>query len=119
MPSWPSVRRPSGSVSTSPITRTVSARNAEGPGVASRAFALLEVGSGRSDRFYVLRLETLRPLRHVEGHLLAFGQCAEPFGGDRRVMAEDVLATVVLSDEAKALRIVDPLHSASRHLLSR
>jgi hypothetical protein len=33
------------------------------------------------------------------------------------VVAEDVLATIVLRDESKALRIVEPLHGTSRHAL--
>jgi hypothetical protein len=33
------------------------------------------------------------------------------------VVAEDVLATVILRDEAEALRVVEPLHGAVSHVL--
>src|SRR3990172_5224994 len=74
-----------------------------------------EAGSG-SDRSDVRRLEALRPLGDVELHLLALRQRTEAFGLDGGVVAEDVLAAVVLGDETEALRVVEPLHGAGSHV---
>src|SRR3954471_6299971 len=71
----------------------------------------------RLHRLHVLRLQALRALGHVEGHLLTLGQGTETFPDNGGVVAEDICAAVVLRDEAKALRIVEPLHGTSRHLL--
>src|SRR5690242_19888148 len=57
-----------------------------------------------SDRANVLRLQALRALGNLELHLLALGEGAEPFGVDRSVVAENVLAPAVLRDEAETLR---------------
>src|SRR4051812_19023608 len=64
----------------------------------------------------VLRLQALRTARHLEGHLLAFGEGAEPVHLDRGVVAEHVFSALILHDEPKALRIVEPLHSTSCHV---
>src|ERR671935_3114760 len=63
----------------------------------------------------VLGLQPLRTLHHFEFHLLAFRQRTEPLRLDGRVVAEDVLASAILGDEAIALRVVEPLHGTSRH----
>src|SRR5262249_13187519 len=63
----------------------------------------------------VRRLQALRALHHFELHPLAFDQRAEAFRLDGSVVAEDVLATAVLRDEAEALRIIEPLHFTSSH----
>src|SRR2546427_3080327 len=65
----------------------------------------------------VRRLRTLRTLLHVELDLLAFGKAAKAFGLDRGVVYEDVLPAPVGRDETETLRVVEPLHSASRHRL--
>src|SRR5436309_5314686 len=65
---------------------------------------------------HVLRLQPLRSLHHVEFHLLALGEGAETIRLDGSVVAEHVLTTAVLRDEAEPLRIVEPLHSSSCHL---
>src|SRR5712664_582972 len=64
----------------------------------------------------VLRLQALRPLHHVELHFLTFRESAEAIGLDGRMVAEHVLTTAVLRDEAEPLRVVEPLHSSSCHL---
>src|SRR5512142_2742942 len=60
-------------------------------------------------------LQALRALHHVELDLLTLGEALEAVPLDRAVVAEHVLTTVVLRDEAEALRVVEPLHGASRH----
>src|SRR5689334_18538826 len=65
----------------------------------------------------VRRLEALRALLHLELDLLPLGEGAEAFALDGGVVAEDVLATAVLRDEPEALRVVEPLHGASSHVL--
>src|SRR5205807_9857067 len=75
--------------------------------------------NGALHRPDVLRLQALRALGHVDADLLTLGQRAEPFRRDGGVMAEDILAAAVLRDEAEPLRIIEPLHSTSRHLLFR
>src|ERR1700682_2670515 len=70
-----------------------------------------------SDRPDVLGLQALRALGHLEADLLAFGQASEALGLDGRVVAEDILAAVVLSDKAKTLRIIEPLHRTGCHVL--
>ena len=69
-----------------------------------------------SDGADVGRLQALGPLGHVELHLLALRQGTEALGGDRGVVAEDVVTPVVLGDESKALRVVEPLHGSLCHL---
>src|SRR5207248_3450777 len=64
---------------------------------------------------HVLGLQPLRTLHHFELHLLSFRQRTEPLRLDGRVVAEDVLASAILGDEAIALRVVEPLHGTSRH----
>jgi hypothetical protein len=64
---------------------------------------------------HVRRLRALGTLLDVELDLLALGEAAEALGLDGRVVDEDVLAAAVRSDEAKALRIVEPLHDPCSH----
>src|SRR5438445_11769660 len=66
-------------------------------------------GSGRSDLADVLRLQPLRPLRHLELHVVALGEAAEALGLDRREVDEHI-RTRLLRDKAKALRVVKPLN---------
>ena len=68
------------------------------------------------DCFDVGGLQTLGALGHLELHLLALGEGAVSLSLDGGVVAEHVLAPAVLRDEAKALRIVEPLHRTTRHL---
>src|SRR5690349_7428191 len=69
--------------------------------------------SGLAD---VRRLQPLGTAHDVELERFALGERLEPLAGDGREMHEHVLAAVRLGDEAKALRLVEPLHSATRHL---
>src|SRR3989441_8310393 len=71
-------------------------------------------GSGRSDFADVLRLQTLRPLRDLELHVVALGEATEALGLDRREVNEHV-RTRLLRDKAKALRVVEPLHLTLCH----
>ena len=69
---------------------------------------------GRSDR---ARLETLRTLAHLEFHFLTLFKRPVASSIDRRVVNEDVGASVVLGDKSKTLVGVKPLHSACCHLV--
>src|SRR5207237_9265935 len=60
-------------------------------------------------------LRALRSLRDLVLDLLTLGQAAEPLHLDRGVVDEDVLAAAIRRDEPVAFRVVEPLHSASRH----
>src|SRR5512139_1438288 len=63
----------------------------------------------------VLRLQALGPARDFELHLLAFLQGLETFHLNRRMMAEDILAAVILGDETKTLRIIEPFYCTACH----
>src|SRR6266568_1429368 len=63
-------------------------------------------------------LQTLRALLHLELHLLALGEGAEPVSLDGGVVAEDVLAPAIMRDKTEALRVVEPLHGTSSHVLN-
>ena len=67
----------------------------------------------------VLRLEALGAAGDVELDLLPFLQGAETISLDGSVVAEQILAPAVLRDETEALRVVEPLHGTSCHLLTR
>ena len=70
----------------------------------------------------VLGRRALGALDDVELDALAFSEGAETAALDRRMVNETVLLTAVGSDEAKALRVVEPLYRAGgthfRKLLS-
>ena len=59
-------------------------------------------------------LETFRSLDDLEFYPVAFAQRTEPVRLDCRVVHEHVLAAF-LRNEAKALRVVEPLDRALRH----
>ena len=69
-----------------------------------------------ADRADVHGLQTLRTLGRFEFHLLALDQTTESAPLNRAVMTENVFTPAILSNKAKALRIVKPLHSTSCHL---
>src|SRR6478736_8148933 len=69
----------------------------------------------RSERTDVLRLRALRPLGDVELDLLVLVQRLVALRLDGRVVNEDVVAAVLLGDEAEALLSVEPLHGALSH----
>src|SRR5882757_5381055 len=69
----------------------------------------------RSDRANVLRLRTLRALRDVELDLLVLVERLVAIGLNGRVVNEDVVAAVLLGDEAEALLGVEPLNGALSH----
>ena len=70
------------------------------------------------DRADVLGQEPLRTPLDLELHELPFLQAAEALRLYCRLVAEDVLASVILLDEAEALRVVEPLHCSLSHLRS-
>src|SRR6266496_3503115 len=94
--------------------RPLLARTCEGPASRRETGPSYEPGAALS-LADVGRLQALRPLHDLELHLLSFREAAEAVHLDRGVVAEDVLATVVLGDEAEALRVIEPLHDAGRH----
>src|SRR6476660_6889181 len=71
----------------------------------------------RSERADVLRLRTLRALGDVELDLLVLVQRLVAVGLDGRVVHEDVVAAVLLRNEAETLLGVEPLHGALSHVL--
>src|SRR5215208_8215669 len=66
-----------------------------------------------SQLLHILRGRTLLALHHVELDPLALGERLEALPLDGRVVDEAVLLAVIARDEAKALRIVEPLDGAS------
>src|SRR5262249_22321626 len=68
-----------------------------------------------SDRADVLRLRALRALGDVELDLLVLVEGLVALGLDGRVVHEDVVAAVLLRDEAETLLGVEPLHGALSH----
>src|SRR3954470_16684475 len=86
-------------------------RHAEGPRRPA-PWPLVCVVLQRAD---VLRLRALLALSHVELDALVLVEGLVPLRLDRREVAEDVGAAVVLGDEPKALLRVEPLHSALSH----
>src|SRR6266536_1259931 len=94
--------------------RPLPARTCEGPAARRETGPSYEPRAALSFAD-VGRLQALRPLHDLELHLLSFREAAEAVHLDRGVVAEDVLATVVLGDEAEALRVIEPLHDAGRH----
>src|SRR3954449_3783305 len=69
----------------------------------------------RSERTNVLRLRTLGALRDVELDLLVLVEGLVALRLDRGVVNEDVVAAVLLSDEAETLLGVEPLDGALSH----
>src|ERR1700712_4815388 len=69
----------------------------------------------RSERTNVLRLRALGTLRDVELDLLVLVEGLVALRLDGRVVNEDVIAAVLLGDEAEALLGVEPLNCALSH----
>src|SRR3954471_10008869 len=67
------------------------------------------------DRRHVGRLRALRPLARLVLDLRALSERLEARAGDLRMMDEQILAALFGGDEPVALRVVEPLHSASCH----
>src|SRR3954454_1115558 len=68
-----------------------------------------------SERANVLRLRALRTLRDVELDLLVLVQGLVALALNGRVVHEDVVAAVLLRNEAEALLGVEPLDGALSH----
>src|SRR5689334_23047795 len=68
-----------------------------------------------SERADVLRLRALRTLGYVELDLLVLVEGLVALRLDRGVVNEDVVAAVLLGDEAEALLGVEPLNGALSH----
>src|SRR6478736_2332148 len=71
----------------------------------------------RSESANVLRLGTLGALRDVELDLLVLVEGLVALRLNRGVVHEDVVAAVLLRNEAETLLGVEPLHGALSHLL--
>src|SRR5436305_14730929 len=69
-------------------------------------------GQNSGDLGDVRGRRALRTLHDVELDAVALGKALEAGALDRRVVHEAVLATVLRSDEAEALGVVEPLHFA-------
>src|SRR4051794_39494419 len=67
------------------------------------------------DRNHVGRLRALRPLARLVLDLRALSERLEARARDLRMMDEQILAALFGGDEPVALRVVEPLHSASCH----
>src|SRR5205823_11903372 len=61
-------------------------------------------------------LRALRAILNFVLHFRPFGEVLVPLAADRAVVDEDVLATVVLRDEAVALVVAEPLHGSGCHI---
>src|SRR5260370_17067044 len=70
-----------------------------------------------SDLADVLRLQPLGALGDLELNRIALGETTEPLSLDRREVDEHIW-TRLLRDEAKALRVVEPLHLTLCHTVS-
>src|SRR6185295_8171155 len=62
------------------------------------------------DAGHILRGGTFLALHHVELHLLSLAKRLEAAAGNGGVMNEAVFPTIITSDEAEALAVVEPLH---------
>src|ERR1041385_2123112 len=69
----------------------------------------------RLDLAHVRRLETLGTTGHVELEGLTLRESLETLALNRREVDENVLA-ILLGDEAKTLRLIEPLHCTTSHL---
>src|SRR6266568_2280873 len=72
--------------------------------------------SDRSDDADGACLRALRAVLDLEFHLRPLGQALEALAADRTVVDEDVLAPIVLRDEAVALVVAEPLHGSGWHV---
>ena len=70
---------------------------------------------GQLDRGHSDGLGTFLPLLDVELDTLVFLKRAEAAALDLGIVDENVLATIVRSDEPKALFAVEPFHSSLCH----
>src|SRR5437667_12819267 len=71
---------------------------------------------GRDDDADGACLRSLRTLLNFVLHFRPFGEALVPLAADRAVMDEDVLASIVLRDEAVALVVAEPLHGSGCHI---
>lgn len=71
-----------------------------------------------SDGLDVSRLLALLAHRYVEGDLLAFCERTEAVGTNFGEVGKQVFATIILSDEAETLCIVEPLDGTSSHFFN-
>src|SRR5690606_696041 len=88
----------------------------EGDGADPHCRSGTQSSVSRSERADVLRLRALRALGDVELDLLVLVQRLVAVGLDGRVVHEDVVAAVLLRDEAETLLGVEPLHGALSHV---
>lgn len=65
---------------------------------------------------YIIGFRPLGTLAHLEFHALAFLKRPKALGLNGALMDKDICPTVILLDESKALRVIEPLYFSSRHL---
>lgn len=70
------------------------------------------------DRGHSHSLGPFLPLLDVELDTLVFLERAKPTPLDRGIVDEDILCTVIRSDESEAFFAVEPFHSSLWHLLN-
>src|SRR5262249_57759085 len=72
--------------------------------------------SGRDDDADRACLRSLRTILSFVLHLRPLGEALVSLAADRAVVDEDVLAPLVLRDEAVALVVAEPLHGSGCHV---
>src|SRR6266487_5906203 len=72
--------------------------------------------SGRDDDADRACLRALRTFLNFVLHFRPLGEALVPLAADRAVVDEDVLASIVLRDEAVALVVAEPLHGSGCHI---
>src|ERR1700737_2733886 len=86
------------------------------PGPREGAGPRIDSGCRRSGELAnVCGRQAFGALGDLELDLLPLGEAAEALGLDGGMVAEHVLAATVLGDEAKPLRVVEPLHDTGCH----
>src|ERR1700722_12730582 len=85
------------------------------PGLTERPGARYRSESS-ADHADFVRLQALGALLDLELHLLSLAHRAKARRLNDGLVAENILAPTILSDESKALRIVKPLHCTSCHV---
>jgi hypothetical protein len=78
-----------------------------------RSFAAARLVLQRAD---ICRLLALRAGLHFERYALIFFQRLEPFRANFREVSEEIIATRIRRNEAKALRIVEPFDDTGFHI---
>jgi hypothetical protein len=81
-----------------------------------RGLLISAIRSPLSARLHVRCLKALAARCRRELYRLTVLKRFEPVSGDLRVMDEQILTTIVRSNEAKPLLLIEPLHNTSGHV---